>query len=92
MTVIFSVPPCARSLGSKVACSEVELLYVVLRELPPIRTKEPCAKPVPVTFKVSALLPAGRLGGETEPPPGCGLLTVNVNATEVEPSGFVTIT
>ena len=86
-TVIMSVPPCERSLGSKVACSLVELTKVVTREVPFTRTTEPAAKPVPVTFNRSALLP-----GETEPPPGRGLLTVNVNATEVEPSGFVTIT
>lgn len=63
-----------------------------MREVPPTRTTELGVKPVPVTVNVSALLPAGRLGGETEPPPGCGLLIVNVNATEAEPSGFVTIT
>ena len=47
---------------------------------------------MPVTFKVSALLPAGRLCGKTEIPDGWGLLTANVNATEVMPFGFVTIT
>ena len=85
--MIISVPPCERSLGSKVACSDMELMKVVTRGVPPTRTTEPCVKPVPVTFNVSALLPA-----ETEPPTGSGLLTVNVNATEVKPSGFVTIT
>ena len=92
MTVIFSVPPCARSLGSKVACNKLELSKAVTRALPFTMTTEPCAKPVPVTFNVRALLPAGRLGGVTVPPPGCGLLTVNVSATEVRPLGFVTIT
>lgn len=87
MTVILSVPPCERSLGSNAACSKVELTKVVARVVPFTRTTELGAKPVPVTFKVRALLPA-----ETEPPTGWGLLTVNVTCAEVNPSGFVTIT
>ena len=60
--------------------------------MPFTRTTEPGVKPVPEMFNVSAVLPAGRLGGEMEPPPGCGLLTVNVSNTETRPPGFVTIT
>jgi len=58
-----------------------------MREAPFTRTTELGVKPVPVTINVSALAPA-----ETEPPTGCGLLTVNVNGTEAKPSGLVTIT
>jgi hypothetical protein len=48
--------------------------------------------PLPVTFSVSALLPAERLDGDTEIHPGAGLPTVNVIGVEVVPSGFVTMT
>lgn len=48
--------------------------------------------PVPVILSVSELLPAGKVGGVTPPLPECGSLIVNVNETEVLPSGFVTIT
>jgi len=92
MTVISSVPPCARSLGSKVACSNVEFVNVVVLGVPFTSTAEPDTNPVPVTLSVSALLPAGRLGGETVPPVGCGLLTVNVTNTDTRPPGLVTIT
>lgn len=92
VTVIFKVPLCIRSLGKSVACSEVELTKVVARAPPFTRTMEPCVKPVPVTFNVRALLPAGRLGGVTVPLPGGGLLTVNVMNTEAVPSGLFTMT
>jgi hypothetical protein len=92
ITVIISVPLCIRSLGRSVACSEVELIKLVRREEPFTSTVEPCVKPVPETFNVSELLPAGKLGGVTVPPPGCGFLTVKVNETDVLPSGLVTIT
>lgn len=87
MTVIVSAPLCERSPGSKVTWSKMELTKVVTRALPFTKTTESCVKPIPMTFSVSALLPA-----EAEPPTGCGLLIVNVTATEAEPSGFVTIT
>jgi hypothetical protein len=92
ITVMISVPPCERSLGCNVACSSVELSKVVIRELLFTRTTDSGVKPVPVTFNLSALLPAGRLGGKTEIPAGCGLLTGSVTDGETKPSGFVTIT
>ena len=91
-TVMISVPPCERSLGSSVTFSSVELSKVVIRGLPFTRTTDSGVKPVPVTFKVSSRVPAGRLGGEMEPPPGCGLLTGSVIDCETKPSGLVTIT
>lgn len=92
MTVRFSVPPCAKSLGSKAACREMELRNVVTRGPPFTRTTEAGVNPVPETFKMNALLPAGRLGGETEPPPGGGLITVKGTGTDARPPGFVTTT
>src|SRR6266853_4868562 len=89
---MFSVPPCERSLGSRVACSEVELTKVVTRELPFTRTVDPCVKFIPLTFSVSALLPAGRLGGETVPPAGGGLFTTKVARNDMPTPGFVTMT
>jgi hypothetical protein len=73
-------------------------MNVVGRGLPFTQTTEPMApfevgtNPVPVTSRVSALLPTGRPGGDTGPPPGVGLFTANVIGVEVDPSGFVTIT
>jgi hypothetical protein len=92
VTVMISVPPCEISLDSNMASSKVELSKVVTRCAPFTRTMEPGTKPVPVTFNVSALLPAGKLGGEMEPPPGSGLLTGSVTFAEAKPSGLETIT
>jgi len=54
-----------------------------------MRTIELGSNPLPVTFNVRALLPAGSPGGFTDPTAG---LTVKVIGVEVDPSGFVTIT
>ena len=62
------------------------------RELPFTKTMDPGVKFVPVTFSVSAAPPAGRLGGETVPPPGGGLFTTNVASSDVPTPGFVTMT
>ena len=96
-TLISSVPAFERSPGSKTACNDVELPKLVTRELPPTSTTEPAepeTKPVPVTVNMSALLPAGRLAGETELAIGCGLLTVKDNGDDVPPpgAGFITDT
>lgn len=91
-TVMVRVPPCARSLGNNVTCNPMELSKVVIRGLPFTRTTDSGVKPVPVTFKVRFRLPAGRLRGVMDPPPGCGLLTGSVTDGETKPSGLVTIT
>ena len=89
--MITSVPPCARSLGMSVVCSNVEFIKVVRREFSFTKTMDPggpWTNPDPSTFNVSALLP-----GDILPTPGCGLpFTVNVTGAEANPSGFITIT
>jgi hypothetical protein len=92
VTVMFSVPPREKSTAMRLAWSNVVLSNTVTRGLPFTSTTEPCTKFTPVTFNVSAAVPAEILVGETELPPGAGLFTANVVTTEITPPGLVTIT
>src|SRR5580704_4653258 len=89
MTVTINVPLCARSLGCNVPTSRVEFMKVVARAALFTRTVEPDTKPVPITFKLSALLPAATLVGERDASPG---VIVNGIDEEAKPSGSVTNT
>ncbi len=91
-TVMFNVPLWAKSLAGRAALSDVELTWVVARELPLTRTVELVLKFVPVTLRVAAALPAGTLEGERLLAPGTGLLTINVVTREGLPPGFPTVT
>jgi hypothetical protein len=92
LIVMFSVPPLDKSLARRAACNTVGLTNIVTRALPFTRTVEPGVKLVPKTFNVSAAAPAGKLGGETVPPPGTGLFTTNVATNEIPAPGLLTAT
>ena len=70
----------------------MELTYVVVRELPFTMTLELVLKFMPMTFKVAAAFPSGKLEGERLPAPGTGLFTVNDVTRDGLPPGFVTVT
>ena len=91
-TVTLSVPLWAKSVAGRIALSEVGLTRVVARVLPPTRTTELALKFVPVTFRVSTVLPASTLEGERLLAPGTGLFMVNVTINEGEAPGFLTVT
>src|SRR5882724_2114757 len=86
-TVIESVPEEATSLAGIAAVSCVLLTKVVVRFAPLARTTEPGMKPLPVSVRVKAALPAETLTGEIVESEGDGLLIVSVKAVEAPPPG-----
>src|SRR5690606_19914218 len=89
-TVTWAVPGSARSAAVISARSSVALTYVVCRSNPFHRTTELCTKFVPVTFSVSASLPANALDGSSAVMVGAGFTgcsIVNVRAFDAPPPG-----
>jgi hypothetical protein len=89
--VIVSVPPWEISLANSIACSNAELTKVVTLEAPFTRTVDPVTKLAPVTFNVSAALPAGTTGGLTPPAVGGGFSIMKVTAGDM-PAAVLTTT
>jgi hypothetical protein len=87
------VPPCARSLASRVACNDVDVIELVWRGVEFTSATEVGMKPVPVMLNVTGLLPARRLPGATEVTPGTRLFTTRLADADVPPPGgrFVTV-
>jgi hypothetical protein len=81
------VPTEATSLAGMAAVSCELLTKVVVRLAPLTRTTEPEMKPLPVSVRVNAALPAEMLAGEILESEGNGLVIASVSAVEVPPPG-----
>jgi hypothetical protein len=92
ITETFNVPACAKPLAGIAAWISVVLTYVVGNAVPLIKTVEDALKLDPVTFRLSAALPAAALAGERRLPCGTGLFTVNETTVDGRLPGFATIT
>src|SRR5882724_6795831 len=79
--------PAATSDAEICAVSCVLFTKVVVRFTPLTRTTEPEMKPLPVSVRVKAALPAETLAGEMLESEGRGLVIVSVTAAEVPPPG-----
>lgn len=72
--------------------SWMELMKVVVRAEPAQATVAPEVKPVPLTVKVKAALPAAAVAGDKEESTGRAALTVKLAAADFWPSGLATTT
>src|ERR1043166_9075869 len=88
-TVTWAVPALAISVVEIAADTFVALTKVVVRAAPFQFTTDPFTKPLPLTDRVKAAVPAVALDGDRLLMAGTGLgaLTVNVDPAEVPPPG-----
>jgi hypothetical protein len=86
-TVTDRLVPVATSDAGICAVNWVLLTKVAVRFAPLTCTTEPGMKPLPVSVRVKAALPAETLAGEILESEGSGLVIVSVRAAEVPPPG-----